>query len=315
MEKKFIASLVLFFVLGSVASAQESQEGCLIEGKFQEAVFSVLGKPRALKDTSYGLTIIDKNTGNVLCEEFVQPEQNVYPASTIKTLIAVAVLRKIDKGLVAFDTRVKIDQINAPVECQDWDCEIYGPGKVLTVERLLFDMITVSNNLATNQLIDVAGRDWINETSDLMQTPTLKVYRKMYNRQDPEPNNPKRNTASASGLTGLYREISTGRLGVLSVANRAVMIEILRNQKLNDRLNGLFPAGLTFYHKTGSTSFSSSDGGYFHIDQDRIAILVGLQSFNKYEECVGDKCETRSGFEAMRQIGKASLGIALGLRR
>jgi hypothetical protein len=48
------------------------------------------------------------------------------------------------------------------------------------------------------------------------------------------------------------------------------------------RLNAEFPETLKFFHKTGSTSDSASDAGYFRYDDEIDIVLVGLQGFSDF---------------------------------
>jgi beta-lactamase class A len=307
-------SALLVLSAACAFEARAEINACQIDGEFQKIIFQTMGEARALSDTSYGLMVIKPSSGEILCQEFVQPEQNIYPASSIKTLIAMAVLRGVDAGILSLEQEVKIDQVNASDECKDWGCDTYGPGKIVTVRKLLHDMITISNNLATNQLIDVATRPWINDTAKAAMAPTLEVNRKVYNTVDPEPNNPLRNRATASGLVQLYREIAAGNLHVLLEPSRAHLVTLLSEQKINNRLNARFPAEIKFHHKTGSTSKTSSDGGFYFLGSDSAVILVGLQNFNVFKECQ-PTCVEKSGFEFLRQIGKATLDLTLEFNR
>lgn len=276
-------------------------KGCEIDGKFRNIVLNALktGEHQYSEEqTSYGVMIVDENTGNILCEEYVQRDRIIYPASSIKTLVAMAVLRKVDLGKITLDDNVTIDQSNAAAECSDWDCNVYGPGKIVKINKLLWDMITVSNNIATNQLIDVASKPFINEISALMGVPEMKIVRKLWATLDPEPNVPGRNSASAFTLTQMYREISTGYQHILSDQSRKYLIDLLKNQHLNNRLNAEFPPEIVFYHKTGSTSFSSSDAGFYYLKPGVIVMLSGLQAFKDYVP--------------LAKIGKQTLDLTLG---
>lgn len=202
---------------------------------------------------------------------------------------------------------IPINQVNAARECADWGCSVYGPGKKVSIEKLIFDMISVSNNLATNQLIDVTGREYINETADLLEAPSLRVHRKMYNIQDPEPGVTRRNTASAQGLNQLYREISTGRLKVLEEKSRLHLIDVFKKQVYHDGFNALFPKELFYFHKPGATSKSLSDGGFFYWPgNDRVIVLLsGIEGFTSYQRC--ESCPVESGLKAFQTLGKKAL--------
>jgi beta-lactamase class A len=298
-------------------AAWASPPSCDLGGEFQKIVYEKIGQARAMSDTSFGLAVIEHSTGAVLCQEFVQPEQDIYPASTIKTLVAVALLRRVDHGELSLDQEMTIDQPNAGAECRHWNCKVYGPGKSVTLGKLLFDMITVSNNIAANQLIDAATKAFINETASDLGTPGLQVFRKVYEDVDPEPEIKERNRSNASGFVELYREIDTGRQGILSEKSRALLIDILGQQKINGSLNRNFPKSVKFFHKTGNTSKVTGDGGFYPLDGERDVLLVGLQNFTKFQICsrLSGRCTKRTGFESLGLVGKAALELTQRLKR
>jgi beta-lactamase class A len=277
---------------------------CSIDGRFSQTVFDVLGRPWAMSQTSYGMLIADKR-GNVITEDYVGADHVIYPASTIKTLIAVALLRS-ERDL---NRVVTIDQVNANAECKYWDCNLYGYGKKRSVAQLLWDMITVSNNLATNQLIDVVSKDHINQTAVDLGLD-LRVFRKVYDDVDPEPQIKEQNRGTARGFINLYLEIATGRRRYLREDLRLGLITILAHQKYNNSLNKQFPPGVLFFHKTGNTSKATGDAG-FYIQGDKIVILAGLQNFNRYRVChKNGSCFYRNGFWSLSEIGRRAYRLA-----
>jgi len=304
---------VLFAVLSQVSFVQAS-ESCDLGGNFRDTVLNSLGKTLALNETSYKLSVVRRDSGAVLCEDSVQADQNIYPASTIKTLVAFAIMRKIDAGQLKLTQEIAIQQANAAVECQDWDCSIYGAGKKLTLQRLLWDMITMSNNLAANQLIDVATKPFINQTADILNAHSVQVVRKVYNIQDPEPTNPLHNSATADGFVQVFREISSGRLKILSETGRAFLVNLLKNQHWNDSLNAKWPNTVTFYHKTGDTSSATADTGFYILgkNDEYAVILIGLQGFAQFQTCAN--CKTISGYDSLSEIGLSALKLTQRLK-
>jgi|GEM_PF-2365818 len=309
---KAVIGLLLLGLTPSLPGLAKTEDfkTCNLAGKLRAITYQVLGKERALNQSSFGISIISRDKGEVLCDDYMQGGQNIYPASTIKTLVALAALRRVDRGEIKLTDMITIDQSNAAGECSDWDCSIYGPGKKLTLAQILSDCMIVSNNLAANQLIDIAGKDFINQTADFLGAQSVHVYRKVYNNVDAEPNNPKRNTATAEGFVQLFREIATGRLSVLSQSSRAFLIDLLRHQKYHDSLNAQWPTDPTFYHKTGATSHATADTGFFYVGtkKDKVAIIVGLQNFAGFQMC--DHCPTLSGYDSLSAIGAEALKIA-----
>jgi beta-lactamase class A len=275
IARALLASAVL---LASLVAAEA--DACEIAPRFAESVRRVVGADRAETRTGFLMLVADRGTGATLCEDSVQPDQVIYPASSIKTLVAVAILRLVDSGALSLEHRLIVSQPNAAEECDADRCGGYAEnGRRTTVRRLLDAMIRRSSNVATNQLIDVATKPFINETAEALGAPSLKVRRKVYVSIDPEPELRERNAATARGMGELYRELATGRLGVLRAGSRAYLSDLLGRTVHNGRFDAQFPSGVVFRHKTGSTSDSSSDAGYFELEDGRTVILVGLQAF------------------------------------
>lgn len=287
----FSFALVTLLLSASATAAAP----CEIVPNFSVAVAREVGPVRAQGQVSFLMAAIDGRTGETLCEDGVAPERVIYPASAIKTLVAVAVLRKVDSGDLALLQPVTVDQPNAPEECDASGCWDYADGRRSDVSRLLSAMIRRSSNVATNQLVDLASKAWINSTADAAGAPALRVHRKLYVTIDPEPGIAERNAATAIALGELYRELATGRLGLLSVESRALLVEMLGSTRHNNRLNARFPPGISFFHKTGSTSRTSADAGFYRVGDDRVVIIAGLQAFRDFGSLV--------------RIGEAAYGL------
>lgn len=290
---------LLFFLL-----IPQATYGGELQGKFTQIIYDVLGKCWADAQTGYGISVVEAESGKILFQEFLNGDKQIYPASTIKTIIALATLKHIEGNRFQLDDEIPITQINAESECKYWNCSLYGPGKKRTVKELLWDMITISNNLATNQLIDLNGREEINFMAQELDLP-LRIYRKVYDDINPEPEIFKRNQATARGLVALYYEIATGQKKFLQKSSRLFLVNLLANQKYHNSLNKHFPDGVTFYHKTGNTSKVTGDAGYYFKDEKTIVIMAGLQDFNRYRVCNRD-CYHRYGFWSLAEIGHRS---------
>jgi beta-lactamase class A len=303
-------ALMMFWAFPALA-----KPACSFQGRFQGIISDVLGQRWAQDQTSYGIALFDRRSGRSLCEEYVNPSKVIYPASTVKTLIAFAALKEVEEGRLQLDAQVEITQPNAAAECRKWNCDHYGPGARVSLDKLLWDTITISNNISTNQLIDLVGRERITHLAAAMGAPSLKIIRKVYEIQNPEPHLNERSEADAAGLVQLYREIATGRQAILRPDLRLYLIEILRHQKYHTSLNARFPPKVTFYHKTGNTSQVTGDGGFYYINNEVVAVLVGLQDFNRYRVCNQQNgCFWRRGFWSLAEIGQRSWSLIERMR-
>lgn len=249
---------------------------------FPELVRTAVGSATRADQAGYAISVVDLDTGAELWASGHRADQNVYPASMIKTLVAFTVFLKIDRKEVSLLDQIEITQNNADEECGA-ACSRYGRGRRQTVERLLNDMIIYSNNIATNQLIDLATKDEIARTASLIGASEIQVLRKVYARVNAEPEITERNRGTARAFVELYREIASNRSGLLSDDSLDLLRDLLARCHSRNRLNAQFPEHVTFFHKTGSTSRSSGDAGYYLLDDRRAVIVVGMQDFRDFQ--------------------------------
>lgn len=80
------------------------------------------------------------------------------PASLIKVPVAVALMEKVQQGNISLETKIEVTSNNYTEDGSDvWVGEKY------TLRHLVTRMINQSSNIATNQLIDYLGMDYINQ--------------------------------------------------------------------------------------------------------------------------------------------------------
>src|SRR5580658_9321305 len=82
--------------------------------------------------------------------------RSIYPASMIKTPLAAATAAAVDAGRTRWDERVEVDAANMTFNDAPSPLE---PGYTATVVELVELMLTRSDNVATNVLMDLLGRD------------------------------------------------------------------------------------------------------------------------------------------------------------
>jgi beta-lactamase class A len=92
------------------------------------------------------------------CLRWQGNQQPANPASLIKVPIAVALMQKVTSENINLATQITVDMGNYTEDASDiW------AGNVYSLRQLLTSMLSESSNIATNQLIDYLGRDYINQ--------------------------------------------------------------------------------------------------------------------------------------------------------
>lgn len=105
----------------------------------------------------FGVFLKDLNTGEEISH---RAQENWYLASTVKIPIAIVVLQDVDSGKIALDQIVQIQ----PEDYVDGNGPLNSlkAGTSVTIRYLIEQMLTLSDNTASDILIDLVGLDRIN---------------------------------------------------------------------------------------------------------------------------------------------------------
>lgn len=198
----------------------------------------------------------------------VRGDANIYPASVIKVPIMAEAFHQYDGGELTPDHRVVISASNQTATSGPAP---FVPGYVATVSELVDLMITHSDNVATNQLMDVLRRERVTEYMHELGLKMFLLGRKLSGSEPliEDPEKVGRNCLPAAEI---------GRLLILiacdGIAGAAAQREILARCAHNEKLvPGLLP-GDTFMHKTGETSDVSHDAGIVVITGGKRYVIV-----------------------------------------
>lgn len=115
-------------------------------------IASELGNPNAVRISVCQL-------GTTECRSFRGDVPPVSLASLVKLPIAVALMHQVANGKANLDEEIYIDPGNFTENAQGSKIFV---DKTYTLREVMVRMITESNNIATNQLIDYMGQDTIN---------------------------------------------------------------------------------------------------------------------------------------------------------
>ena len=200
-------------------------------------------------------------------------DENVYhyPASMIKTPLAVAAFALVETGNLKLEQYVETTQAN--MTTNDLPSPM-RPGYRASLHELIELMITRSDNVATNVLFDLCGRERathiIQERFGLLNTA---FYRKLSGSEplisDPGWDRVHRNIHNAGDAAKLFEMIAADQ-----VPSAALLRETLFAQQFNDKLNlGLRP-GDRFAHKTGDTDEVTHDGGILYLPDGPSYVIV-----------------------------------------
>jgi beta-lactamase class A len=202
-------------------------------------------------------------------------ERWIYPASLIKVPLGVAAAQAIDDGSLGWETPARIEGWNMTANDTPSPLE---PGYETTVRELVTLMLQRSDNVATNVLYDVLGREDATAAIHALGFPQTFFRRKLSGTlpliEDPEASG--RNSHPAAEAAALFAAIATDR-----VPQAAALREILATSWWDVKLSRGLEAGDRLAHKTGDTDEVAHDAGILTLaDGSRwvIAVYTELQS-------------------------------------
>lgn len=177
-------------------------------------------------------------------------------ASVIKIPIMIEAFRRFEEGSLSPDDIHILREEEKMPSCGALNR--MHAGLQVSLHDLVELMIVLSDNTATNILIDLLGIENINNTMQEMGVTKSTLRRKLFDREKHLQGIENRVTARDMGM--LLEKMYAGEL--VSREASAEMIEILKNQKLNGKMPfHLKPQGIKVAHKTGEDDGITHDVG------------------------------------------------------
>jgi len=248
----------------------------------------------------YGLVYKDLQTGENI---FYNEKENFHAASTMKTPVMIEVFKQAEEGSFSLDDSILVkNEFKSIVDSSLYRMDISEDsgenlyqfiGGKKTIRQLVYDMITVSSNLATNILIDLVHAENVMRTMKEIRAENIKVLRGVEDIKAFEKG--LNNTTDAFDLMLIFEKIAIGE--IISEKACSEMIDILLNQEFNSRIPALLPSDVKVAHKTGSITGIEHDGGIVILPDGRKYILIILS-----KGIQGSKLKTNIQAEVSRMI-------------
>jgi beta-lactamase class A len=195
-------------------------------------------------------------------------DANIYPASVIKVAVMAEAYHRYADGSLTPGQAVIVSDANQTTTAE---ASPFAPGYRATVQELVELMVSRSDNIATNQLLDVLRRENITAYMHELGLSTFLLGRKLSGSEpligDPEAAGRNRLPPEEIGrlLTFIARDQIPG-----AAAQREILGRCVHNEKL---VPGLAP-GDRFMHKTGETDETSHDAGILVTAEGRTFAIV-----------------------------------------
>ncbi len=210
----------------------------------------------------------------------ILPDRPFHAASTMKVPVQIEAWRRVrDTGLSLDSTlevknsfRSIVDGTPYRIE-EDSDDAIYERlGERMTISDLIYQMITVSSNLATNLLIDFLGAEPVQETVNSLGAPGMQVLRGVEDLKAFELG--LSNSTTARALATLLEAIHQGK--AVSPAADSNMVEVLLDQAFNEMIPAGLPSDVLVAHKTGQITRIHHDAAIIYPPNSPPYVLIIL---------------------------------------
>lgn len=205
-----------------------------------------------------------------------------HAASTMKTPVMIEVFKQASEGKFDLNDSILVkNEFKSIVDSSTYSMDLsedsgenlyHFIGKKRTIKQLVYDMITVSSNLATNILIDTVKAENVMQTMKKIGANDIQILRGVEDLK--AFNLGLNNTTTAHDLMIIFEKIANGEIVSKNACEE--MIDILLDQKLNTRIPALLPEEVKVAHKTGSITGVGHDSGIVFLPDGRKYVLVIL---------------------------------------
>ena len=223
-----------------------------------------------------------KDLDNPANTVYINETEVFHAASTMKTPVMIELFKQAREGKFSLTDSIPVkNEFRSIVDSSLYAMEIGDDsgeslytmiGKNATINSLMYDMITVSSNLATNILIQVVGAPKVMTTMKSFGANDIQVLRGVEDQKafDLGMNN----TTTAKDLAIIMEKIALNEAG--TPEDCAEMVRILKNQQFNDLIPLYLPEDVEVAHKTGWITGVHHDSAIVYLPGGRKYVLVLL---------------------------------------
>jgi beta-lactamase class A len=189
-------------------------------------------------------------------------------ASVIKVAILLELFAQAEEGRVALEEQLGV--VEAEKVGGSGILKEMREGHPFTLEELARLMIVISDNVASNLLIDRLTTDAINARLQSLGMTRTVLGRKFYDYGARDRGLD--NWAAPADLAGLM--VLLERRELVSAAASEAMLAIMLRQQVSNKIPRLLPNGTLVAHKTGTINNASHDAGIIYAPAGPLALAV-----------------------------------------
>jgi beta-lactamase class A len=215
-------------------------------------------------------------------EIFINENELFHAASTMKTPVLVEIYNQVASGKFSLsDSIVLRNQFKSIADTStfslspddDSEFDLYKHlDEKRTISNLVYLMITVSSNFATNLLVDLVGAKNVMQTMHQIGANDIRVLRGVEDNKAYKKG--MNNMVTAHDLLLIFEKMAEKKL--VSASASEAMIKILMDQHFNEIIPAQLPSNVKVAHKTGWFKSVNHDSGIVFLPDGRKYVLVLL---------------------------------------
>ncbi|MBX2946621.1 MAG: serine hydrolase [Cyclobacteriaceae bacterium] len=260
----------------------------------KEQIKNELGK----NEGTFAVAFKDLQTGDTL---LINARQNFHAASTMKTPVMIEVYKQVAQGKLSLSDSIDVkNEFHSIVDGSlyqldlgdDSEQDLYAQvGSKQTLANLVYEMIIVSSNLATNIVIELVDAKKVTETMRTLGAMDIQVLRGVEDGKAFEQG--LNNTTTAYDLLLIFEHLA--KRNIVNQEACEDMTRILMDQKFKEIIPAKLPAEVKVAHKTGSITGVRHDSGIIFLPDGRKYVLVLLSK---------GMTDPEAGVEAMATVSR-----------
>jgi beta-lactamase class A len=243
--------------------------------------------------------VVDSTAGHVSfmmednCGQLLEKDCDVVKkaASLIKIPILMAALKQVDAGNLSLSDRINLDMEN----------RVGGAGVIqyldqetsFTLYDLLTLMITVSDNSATNKIIDLVGKDFVNKFCTEQGLSNTILERKMMDFKATDAG--LENRTCARDMVACLKILLDSKSNVWNRESNKLMMSMLRAQQLLDKL--------PFFMNLDTVQIANKTGELPGVEHDCGIVTYGDKTL-VVAVLVDNLVDNPTGKRAIQKIGR-----------
>ncbi|AXY72511.1 serine hydrolase [Paraflavitalea soli] len=275
-----ILSPISFFLIPCILTSCQS---AMTPDQLKQAITTELAK----NEGQFAVAFSDPATCTTL---LINADSSFHAASTMKTPVLIEVYKQAAAGTLSLTDSVLVkNEFHSIVDSStyslnpedDSEKKLYTLiGTKRTLYDLVYDMIIMSSNLATNIVIEKADAKKVTQTMRDLGAKDIQVLRGVEDSKAYQQG--LNNTTTAYDLMVIFQKMAAGET-VDSAASQA-MINILLDQHFNEIIPAKLPKDIKVAHKTGNITGVQHDSGIVFLPDGRKYVLVLLSKGIKDEK-------------------------------